>query len=237
MKARYFFIFFFSFICVACSQTDLDQSKNYDDSNIESIRKIALKYGFTDIEVRINHSKEELLTKEELDSFEAYYRILKEINNKNIKLKKLTSNSISRVLESSSYHGGVSYEGHSYRVAVYWMKDNETGEICNIEGGMGGSSLDTYPYPTEVANGIVYELVYQGKTIYGAGGGIIDLTLRGDYILKRYHLIGNKIDFDRGPYYSTISRVAASGRVNTNTLEGGFTMHYSGPGSWIEREF
>lgn len=234
MKSAYIILFVFVAMLSGCTN---EQTFEYsvNEQNIKLIQKIACNYGFPKVELYYEGIRTTPLSQDEIIAYENYFKELRQLNGMVIKTKGVID---SRALESDVYYGTASYENHSYNITVYWMKDNQTNEICNIEGGIGGSSLTEYPWPDSdeiiIANGIVNEIIYQGKTLHGASNGIISITIRGDYLTKRYKMNGGRIDFDE-LYYQTVSKVAADGKVNTRTKEGQFVIHYSGEGSWVER--
>lgn len=138
----------------------------------------------------------------------------------------------SRTFESYCYYGVVSYEGHAFDLSVYWKKDNITGEIIDIYGGLSGENVSTYnPY-----DATVYEMIHMGQTIDFVNNDIISLTLKANYIVSVYTLNGNgNPDYDNLLSRVT-SKIIAYGSVYMNENYGSFTATSAGEESWGDLE-
>lgn len=221
---------------MSCSNME-EPITSCDGENMAVIKEIAKKYGYNDIQIKYEGERSTPLTDQELQGYEGYFKELKRIDGMGFTMTQGAP--VSRVFESDVYRGSVYYGGSGFDVAVYWMKDNQTGEIAYVEGGLGGSSLGDiheYPYPElalNQSNGMVYTMINQGRIFHGASGGVIDLTLKADLIVERYIVVDGKIQFDK-LYYDLTTKVTAFGRVDTNSHTGSFSVQSVGSGNWNE---
>lgn len=172
-----------------------------------------------------NHYATEPLEARVIDNYKKIFEQIAELNEVQIELSDKVN---SRTFEPFFYHGAVSYESHAFDLSVYWKKDNITGEIIDIYGGIGGENVSTYnPY-----DATVYEMIYMGQTIDFVNNNIISLTLKANYVVSVYCLDGNGQPDHDSLLSSVTSKVVVSGSVYMNANYGSFTATSAGEGSW-----
>lgn len=213
----------FSFI--ACSNEEIPQVSQ-KEQNLLILQSIAKEVG-VNVEIKLSDNFNLPLSEEQIKVHRHIFQEIFDLNGTSFDLKPNISSS--RAYESFSYHGAATYEGRTFTAATYWQKDNQTGHIMEVIAGLGGRIFDTTG-----GNIVLYTMTHWGQTLDGINNETIYLTLKADYTVATYPRINSSdtIDISRGPLSEIVSKVGASGQVDTRAMSGTFTVHSAGSGSW-----
>lgn len=219
-----YFLGIFLLCFSACSNEETPQISQ-KELNLLKLQSIAKEMG-CNVSIKLFDDLALPLTKEQIDLHRQIFANISNLNGSTFDLKPKNS---SRAYESFSYYGGATYEGRTFTAAAYWQKDNQTKDITEVVAGLGGRIFDT-----SGDNIILYTMTHWGQTLDGIHNETIYLTLRADYTVATYPRINSSdtIDISRGPLSEIVSKVGASGQVDTKAMNGSFTIHSAGPGSW-----
>lgn len=206
-----------------CSNQDEVQI-SFQEQNLLKLQTIAKEVGANvQIELFNEHTRRPL-TNLEIRLYKNEFEKVVALNNYKIELSLIQS--YSRAIESYSHYGGVEYDGHIFDLTIFWKIDNETGEIFDILGGLGGEKKDFYdPYDYTIR-----EMIQREQTINYANNEQISISLKADYVVSVY------TPTSTGDHLSSriTSKVTAAGIVYIKSNTSSFTMHSSGEGSWAE---
>lgn len=203
---------------------------SYRESNLQLLQTMAKD---ANVEVEIELYEDEKFSQSEIL---AYKRIFEDIAGLENQTFELTPNGCSsRVYESYAYYGSASYEGNEFSATVYWKKDNQTGDIIDIYGGLGGQIVSKYDgiYGSPTITGSIYSMIHYGQTINFVNSSTISLTLKADYVVETYTLnSAGYPDTSTLPLSRITSKVGAGGNVDVINMTGTFEIHSAGEGSW-----
>ena len=222
-----YFLGIFLLCFSACSNEEIPQVTQ-KELNLNLIQSIAKEMGVqVDVEL---YDRQAIypLTKADIEHFKKTFKQIAELDGQTVDFN--TNNTYSRVAEGFSYSGTAPFNGHSFNVAVYWKKDNQTGEVFDIVGGMAGyaeTEPHVYPGATFVT---CCEMFHMGQTIHHANGSEICISLHSDYIATQKCY--NGLPGNGNVMNTTRCKVTAYGTVHFQGNTDSFVVHVAGSGSW-----
>ncbi|MBQ8888976.1 MAG: hypothetical protein IJY59_05755 [Bacteroidaceae bacterium] len=225
MKNIIIAIFTTCLLCTGCVNENISNISQ-KDQNLKDLYCLAKEVG-CDVKIKLSEEFNQPISKEQFDMYRSLFENISKLDGYTFHLSSDAPKS--RVFESFSYSGDVTYEGRWFSAGVFWQKDNQTGEIKDVVAGLGGRIYDTTG-----GDIILYTMTNWGQTINEISNGIISLTLKADYTIATYPRLNgsDSIDISRGPLSEIVSKVGSAGQVDTEGMTGSFTAYSAGPGSW-----
>lgn len=218
------------FCFTACSNDETPQVSQ-KELNLNLIQSIAKDMGVqVDVEL---YDRQAIypLTKADIEYFKETFKQIAELDGQTVNLN--INNTNSRVAEGFSYFGSALFNGHSFNVSVYWKKDNQTGEIFDIVGGMAGYAESDINDYQDVYFKTCCEMFHMGQTIHHANGTEISISLHSDYVATQKCYSNLLPDIGDGfTMNTTRCKVTAYGNVRFQGNTGSFVVNVAGSGSW-----
>ncbi len=229
-KIKFIAVFQLFALLITSCLNEQEPQFSYKESNLKLLQTMAKD---ANIEVEIEIYKDKELNQSEILAHKLIFENIARLDNYAFKL--IPNKCSSRVYEPYAYYGSASYDGNDFSVTVYWKKDNQTGDIIDVYGGLGGRFTTKYDdiYGSPTITGAVYSMIHYGQTINFMNNSTISLTLKADYVIETYTLnSAGYPDTSKLPLSRITSKVSASGDVNIINMTGAFDIHSAGEGSW-----
>ena len=227
-----YLMLWFCSLCVSCSTENNDnENVDYVSYNRNIVEYLQNKYDVT-AEVEFVPEFKRKLNKQEVESFEDYFKFLGVLKKNPINMIQAKSLSSTRA-ESTHFSYELVYNGDRIYVHVYYDHDNN-GHLAsppNIVAGMCGSSDGECfggHYPTFETT---YEIYCWDSSIRPSNTRIDVDRIRADYILKHYNIVNG---VRSNTYYAiTKTKLCSWGYINVMNGSGFFQLEYAGEGSWM----
>lgn len=215
---------FILFLLTGCSK---EESVIEISDRLTELQALAERNGCNvSIEILDDNIRKKPLTEDEKNEYNILFSQMAKLNGLTFPLEPRQINVDTRATESRSYYKEVSYKGQSYTISVYWQEDNQTGEISNVEAGIGG---------TKISGGTRYMMSFVRDYIIHANESEISVEIKANHFIETFPIINGKLDISRGPVTSIKSKVFVEGKVWPQQMYGEFTIRFVGDGIW-ERE-
>ena len=215
-----------------------EQDINYAEYNQKVIDYLQRKYDVK-VETVFSLTFKQKLSKEDVQSFEEYYKFISDLKRTPLRLKEkvLSAPMKSPGVQTSAFHKNLCYEMDDIALTVYYDVDSNgyVADEPHIYAGLWNEGW------SKRNDNLWYQVDNYNSDCSASGDKIWVNAVRADYTTLHYTKKVYKIvdgvgvwvpDIQYGYSAKHTIKITATGIINVTNNQGEFSIHYAGEGSW-----